>query len=293
LPQAGGGCCAVDPAAALQILANPAGLVAVRVGRTRRTIEITLFRSWSAAALKCAPMQTLLNAFSTLPWPDWLALALFFAGWVGYAHFAKRRSALRPSILVTTNQWRRRWMLQATFRDNRIVDSAVTQSMSASPTFFASTSILIIGGLLASLGATEKASELVRELPFAARTSVLVFDLKLGLLAAIFVNAFFGFTWSIRQYSFGAIMIGAAPEARDFVDDAQRQVFADRAGRIMGLAAETFNQGLRAYYLSFAAVAWFFSPWAFMGATALVIWVLYRREFHSEVLVALREGLHP
>ena len=31
----------------------------------------------------------------------------------------------------------------------------------------------------------------------------------------------------------------------------------------MGLAAETFNDGLRAYYLSFAAVAWFFSAWAF------------------------------
>jgi hypothetical protein len=33
----------------------------------------------------------------------------------------------------------------------------------------------------------------------------------------------------------------------------------------MGLAAETFNDGLRAYYLSFAVVAWFFSAWAFMG----------------------------
>ena len=59
----------------------------------------------------------------------------------------------------------------------------------------------------------------------------------------------------------------------------------------MGLAAETFNDGLRAYYLSFAAVAWFISPWAFIAATATVLWVLYRREFHSEVLVALRAGL--
>jgi uncharacterized membrane protein len=184
-------------------------------------------------------------------------------------------------------------MLQATFRENRIVDSAVTQSLSASPAFFASTSILIIGGLLAAMGATEKASELVHEIPFAVRTSALVFDLKLGLLAAIFVHAFFRFTWSIRQYSFGAIIVGAAPEARLFVTDAQREAFADHAGRVMGLAAETFNDGLRAYYLSFAAVAWFFSPWAFIGGTVAVLWVLYRREFHSEVLVALRSGLAP
>ena len=238
-------------------------------------------------------METLLKPLALLPWIDWLALALFFAGWAGYVHFSRRLAQVQPSILATTNQWRRRWMLQATFRENRIVDSAVAQSLAASPSFFASTSILIIGGLLASLGATEKATELVRELPFAARTSVLVFDVKLALLAAIFVHAFFRFTWSIRQYSFGAILVGAAPEARQFADDAQRALFADRAGRVMGLAAETFNDGLRAYYLSFAAVAWFFSPWAFIAATAAVLWVLYRREFHSEVLGALRDGLAP
>lgn len=238
-------------------------------------------------------MNTLPTLLTLLPWPDWLAVALFFAGWAGYVHFAKRRAAARPSILATTNQWRRRWMLQATYRENRIVDSAVTQSLSASPSFFASTSILIIGGLLAALGGSEKTSELVHEIPFAARTSTLVFDLKLALLTAIFVHAFFRFTWSLRQYSFGAIMVGAAPEAKQFAADAQREAFADRAGRVMGLAAETFNDGLRAYYLSFAAVAWFFSPWAFIAGTAMVIWVLYRREFHSEVLVALRDGLDP
>lgn len=239
-------------------------------------------------------MDTLLKPLLLLPWPDWLALGLFFSGWWGYAHWARQRAQVRPSILATTNQWRRRWMLQATWRENRIVDSAVTQSLSASPSFFASTSILIIGGLLAAMGATEKASGLVQEIPFAARTSALVFDLKLALLAAIFVHAFFRFTWSLRQYSFGAIIVGAAPEARQFAaDEAQRELFADRAGRVMGLAAETFNDGLRAYYMSFAAVAWFFSAWAFMGATAAVLVVLYRREFRSEVLLALREGLGP
>ncbi len=236
-------------------------------------------------------MQNLLTLLKFLPLIDWLAVALFFGGWWGYASWARRHGQRRPSILASTNAWRRRWMLQATHRENRIVDSAVVQTMSASPAFFASTSILIIGGLLAALGGSERASELVHELPFAARTSALVFDLKLALLATIFVFAFFRFTWSIRQYSFGAIIVGAAPEARAFDGEAQRQAFADRAGRIMGLAAESFNDGLRAYYLSFAAVGWFFSAWAFVAGTAAVIWILYRREFHSEVLGALRDGL--
>lgn len=220
-----------------------------------------------------------------LPGLDLLALALFIASWLGYAAWARQRA--RGSLVATTNRWRREWMLQATLRDNRMVDAAVTQILAASPSFFASTSILIIGGLLAALASSEQASELVRELPFAARTSLLVFDLKIVVLTVVFVFAFFRFSWSIRQYSFGAILVGATPLTPS---PEEGQQFADRAGRVMGMAAETFNDGLRAYYLSFAVVAWFFSAWAFMIGTLMVIWVLYRREFHSEVLAVLRDN---
>jgi uncharacterized membrane protein len=235
-------------------------------------------------------MEALARVLGVLPLLDWLALLFFFAAWIGYTQFAKRRADVQPSVLASTNRWRHQWMLQATLRENRIVDAAVLQSLSSSPSFFASTTILIIGGLLAALGATDKAGEVVRELPFAARTSLLVFDLKVGLLAGVFVFAFFRFTWSLRQYTFGAILVGAAPDAGGPADAAQREAFAARAGRVLGLAAESFTDGLRAYYLAFALVAWFFSAWVFIAATALVVWVLYRREFHSEVLEALRQG---
>ena len=55
----------------------------------------------------------------------------------------------------------------------------------------------------------------------------------------------------------------------------------------MGLAAETFNDGLRTYYFAFAAIGWFFSPVIFMLATVGVITILYVREFRSEVLRVL------
>jgi uncharacterized membrane protein len=235
-------------------------------------------------------MDALTRMLGVLPLLDWLAVVFFFAAWIGYTEFAKRRANVRPSVLASTNLWRQQWMLQATVRENRIVDAAVLQTLSSGPSFFASTTILIIGGLLAMLGTTDKASELVRELPFAARTSVLVFDLKMGLLTAVFVFAFFRFTWSLRQYTFGAILVGAAPDAKAADNTAQREAFAARAGRVLSLAAEAFTDGLRAYYLAFAVVAWFFSAWAFIATTALVVWVLYRREFHSEVLEALRQG---
>jgi len=215
-------------------------------------------------------------------------MALLFVSWAGYAHFARRRAESRPSILAATNRVRRLWMLQTTYREVRVVDGVVIQNLSSSPSFFASTTILIIGGLLAMLGTSENASTLVRDIPFAARTSNLVFDMKLLLMLAIFVYSFFRFTWSMRQYTFGALLIAAAPEAQRFEDEGlSREEFADRAGRIVGLAAETFNDGLRAYYFSFAAIGWFFSPLVFMVATLCVVYILYQREFRSDVLDVL------
>jgi uncharacterized membrane protein len=236
-------------------------------------------------------MDAMLRVMTLLPGLDWVGLVVFFGGWAGYAWFARRRAATHMSILATTNRIRRQWMMQTTHRDVRVVDGVVIQNLSTSPSFFASTTILIVGGLLAVLGTTDKAHELVREIPFAARTSVLVFDLKIVLMLVIFVYAFFRFTWSMRQYTFGALLVASAPEARQFDaqadGQAQREAFAAKAGRVVGMAAETFNDGLRAYYFAFAALGWFFSPLAFMLATAGVVYILYQREFHSDVLAVL------
>jgi uncharacterized membrane protein len=236
-------------------------------------------------------MESMLKWLTLLPWTDGVALAWFFAGWVGYARFAHRRAAVQPSLLAVSNQVRRQWMLQATRREVRVVDGVVVQNLSNSPSFFASTTILIIGGLLALVRAGDLAGTLAAEIPFAARTSAQVLDLKLLLLLGIFVYAFFRFTWSLRQYSFGALLVASAPERDEYVQlgEAARERFADRAGAVMGLAAESFNDGLRAYYLAFAAAAWLFSPWALALGTAGVLWILYQREFRSDVLALMRE----
>ena len=233
------------------------------------------------------------HVLARLPGADWLAVAVLFGAWFGYAVFARRRGARRASILATTNRIRWQWMWRATGRENRVVDGIVAQNLSSSPSFFASTAILIIGGLLAALGASEQTEELVREIPFAARTSGLLFDLKLMLLVAIFVFAFFRFTWSVRQYSFGVLLLASAPLHDEPWTEAERCAFADRAGGVMGLAAESFNDGLRACYMAFAGLAWFISAWACMAATLTVVWVLYQREFHSEVLQLLDAASPP
>ena len=233
-------------------------------------------------------MDTAFQMWRLLPWIDWVALAAFFPAWAGYAVFARRRIGRQPSLLAAMNKVRRQWMLQATFREVRVVDGVVIQNLSTSPSFFASTTILIIGGLLAVLGTADHATEFARDLPFAVRTTVFVFDLKVLLLLGTFVYAFFRFTWSMRQYTFCALLIAAAPEAERFLDEGlSREGFADKAGRVVGMAAETSNDGLRAYYFAFAAIGWFFLPLVLMVATAGVVYILYQREFRSDVLGVL------
>ena len=229
-----------------------------------------------------------------LPWADWLALFCFMSLWGGYAWFARVWGAKKGSLIQTTNRYRRYWMHQAAMRDPRMLDGLITQTLSSTPTFFSSTSILVIGGLFALLGTTDKAAELVSEIPFAQPTSLVVFEFKVLVLLGIFVYAFFRFSWCMRQYTFVALVIGAMPSPQDFASGKfDQRRYAERAGAMVGAAAETFNDGLRAYYFSFAVIAWFFSPLAMVVATGVVVSVLYSREFRSEVLHILREDASP
>ena len=157
-----------------------------------------------------------MKILSLLPWLDWMVLCFFLAVWVGYAWFARRLAVHKHSILAASNRFRLRWVKVSLVRDPRVLDGIITQTLSHTPSFFSSTTIIIIGGLLALLGTTDKAAELVREIPFSQATPILVFEFKILILIAIFVYAFFRFSWSMRQYTFVALMIGALPSPQFF-----------------------------------------------------------------------------
>lgn len=64
------------------------------------------------------------------------------------------------------------------------------------------------------------------------------------------------------------------------------EIAAERAVRMNVLAAKHFNAGLRAIFLSIGYLGWFISPYAFVGLTIFVIFVLTRRQFFSEARAA-------
>ena len=218
---------------------------------------------------------------------DLVALAFFALCWFGYGWFASRHSADRHSLLTVMNPLRDRWFEQTLTRENRIVDSALLSNLMNSATFFSSTTLLALGGLLALFGSVEKSAEIIESLPFAQRTSQALLEAKVISLILLFVYALIKFTWSVRQFNFVTIVIGSiAP--RDEITDVDRRN-ARRAAGILKLAGENFGQGLRAYYFSVALLLWFVQPWFFMAATALVTVMLYRMEFHSRTVEVLTE----
>ena len=217
---------------------------------------------------------------------DAAALLWFASCWAGYTAFADHSRWRRHSISVAMNRERRGWMDQMMARELRMVDTQILGNLLRSLGFFASTTILVVAGLIAILGATEQAIGTLSELPFAAPTTKAAWHGKVLLLIAIFVYAFFKLAWAFRLTNNCAILIGAAPAAP--ADPAVAAVHAERAATIIGLAAFHMNRGLRGYFFALAALAWFLHPVLFAVGSTWVVLVLYRREFRSRALRAIR-----
>jgi uncharacterized membrane protein len=227
----------------------------------------------------------MLASLSTL---DLIGVVVFASAWAGYTWLADHRYA-GHGLMGVTARHRIRWMEQMLARENRIYDSNLAAHIARSPNFFAQTSLIILGGLIAVVGASDRVVGLVAEVPFAQRTDAVAWYAKIGLEVVIFIYAFFKFTWSMRQFNYLMIVMGSAPpHGTEAARDAGRALVA-RAARISDIATRHFNSGIRAYYFALAALGWFVHPWLLITASVFVLLVLWRREFHSATLAALKE----
>jgi uncharacterized membrane protein len=214
---------------------------------------------------------------------DLAALAVFAACWWGYPWYAGRRERRSPGLVLLTSRYRIEWMRQMLARDLRMVDTSLIATLTQSSTFFSSTTIFILGGLVALLGTSDTVQSALGRLPGAVRTSEQLWELKLLLLVLIFIYAFFKFTWSLRQFNFVGVLIGATPP----MGAPNCEDLARRAGEMGVLAAEDFNQGLRAYYFALAGLTWFVNPVAFIVASIGVVIILFMLEFRSNAVKLL------
>jgi uncharacterized membrane protein len=228
------------------------------------------------------PMQF----FSTL---DLIALAFFLVAWFGYHVALEWTEHGQGSLNVRMNAYRDIWMTRMLERDVRIVDTQIMASLQNGTAFFASTSLIAIGGALTLMRSTDDMLAVASTLPFGIETSRALWEIKTIGLAVIFAYAFFKFAWSYRLFNYVAILIGAMPPHTDHNKPSAR-AHAIRAGKLSAAAGRHFNRGQRAFFFAIGYLGWFISPWLFMLATAAVVIVMWRRQFASDSLQAVMHG---
>ena len=218
---------------------------------------------------------------------DWIGLAWFLTCWMGFELIVDRGWLGSTRLHEETHKLRIEWGRAMVRRDNRILDSSLIANLLQSLSFYANTSIYIIGALFAALGALDQLIAAASELPFSPRViSREAVEMKLLILIGVFIVAYFKFTWSLRQFNLLSITVGSVPHK---APEHEIEQYARKFAAVNTCAGNDFNRGLRAYYFGMAVMAWMVSAWAFLLSTLVITIVLAQREFISPVLKALRD----
>ena len=212
---------------------------------------------------------------------DIFALAWFLAAWGCYSVIIQTGGRDRQPLSRLMDLERLLWMHQCARREVRIFDSQIIIGLGQGAAFFASTSLLALGGALTLFQIAEMAAKLFSNLPLNSNSSLLLWEIKTLGLVVIFAFCFFKFGWSYRLFNYTSILMGAMPTA-DEIETQRGRAAVYRAGRMMTNAGRHFNAGQRGLFLSIGYMCWYFGPGPFVIGTSLVIGVLVRRQFFSE-----------
>ncbi|MEO3416515.1 DUF599 domain-containing protein [Roseovarius sp. CAU 1744] len=215
-----------------------------------------------------------LSHFTTL---DLAALCLLVLGWGVIGYLIENEFKSMKSVTILMAGYRREWMAHMIAREPRVFDAQLLMMIRQGTSFFASATMLAIGGCLALLGNTERLMGIAADLTLEGGPSI-VWELKVLVILGFLANALFKFVWANRLFGYCGVLMGSVPNDPS---DPQARIRAQKAAEINVTGARSFNRGLRSIYFGLAASAWLLGPGALMAAVAMTCFVLFRREFAS------------
>jgi uncharacterized membrane protein len=225
-----------------------------------------------------------------LPPLDLAALAFFLFAWGGYAIAVEWGPGNHTGLNARMHAYRDIWMRRALHRELRMFDAQIMAALQNGTAFFASTSLLAIGGGLTMLRATNEINTVIENLQVGEPPTAAKWEIKAAGLILILVYAFFKFAWAYRLYNYVAIMLGAMPPATERTTaEAERHVL--RTTKLFESAGRHFNRGQRAFFFALGYLGWFAGPWLLMVSTAATVVVMWRRQFASAAQRALAAEL--
>ncbi|KRP86113.1 DUF599 family protein [Bradyrhizobium pachyrhizi] len=219
-------------------------------------------------------------------WTDILAVGFFALEWLVYTITLEHTAYGRDSLSARMHVYREIWVRNLLNRDARMVDMQIMASLQNGTAFFASTSLIAIGGGLALLRATNDALAVLGALPVNLTPSPALWEVKCIGLILIFIYTFFKFAWAYRLFNYVAILFGAMPPA-DQRDTPEAEAHVIRTTRLFETAGRHFNRGQRAFFFALGYLGWFVSPWVLFVTTAAVVIVIWRRQFASNAWQAM------
>jgi uncharacterized membrane protein len=219
-------------------------------------------------------------------WIDILAVGFFALEWTVYAVTLEHTAYGRDSLSARMHIYREVWIRRMLDREARMVDMQMLASLQNGTAFFASTSLLAVGGGLALLRSTSEALAVLRALPIDLSPSPALWELKCVGLILIFIYAFFKFAWAYRLFNYVAILLGSMPPATKR-DTPEAEAHVIRTARLFEAAGRHFNRGQRAFFFALGYLGWFVSPWVLFATTAAVVIVTWRRQFVSSAWRAM------
>jgi uncharacterized membrane protein len=217
---------------------------------------------------------------------DILAVGFFIIEWTVYAITLDYAAYGRDSLSARMHVYREVWIRRLLDREARMVDTQIMASLQNGTAFFASTSLLAVGGALALLRSTGDALAVLGALPINLSPSPALWEIKCVGLVLIFIYAFFKFAWAYRLFNYVAILIGAMPPASQR-DTPEAEAHVQRMTQLFEAAGRHFNRGQRAFFFALGYLGWFVSPWVLFATTAAVVIVTWRRQFASDAWSAM------
>ncbi len=220
---------------------------------------------------------------------DIIAIVGFVAIWALYATVIEKTGHGRSGLNARMDKFREVWVRRMLDRETRMTDMQIMTALQNGTAFFASTTLLSIGGALTLLRSSEDVLTVVSQLPFSMPVTRGLWELKTIGLVLVFVYAFFKFAWSYRLFNYVSILFGAMPPPSE-KGTPETEAHVIRTAKLFASAGKHFNRGQRAFFFALGYLGWFVGPAVLIATTLAIAIVMWRRQFASDSYRAMQNS---
>jgi uncharacterized membrane protein len=223
-------------------------------------------------------IHTLLASFAN----DFASLLVAVLLIVAYHIFLRNKVKKDPTYTVqAVNKIARTAWVETIMQDekNAVLAVQTLRNSTMAATFLASTSVLLIIGVLTLSEQGDKLEAHWHSLSMVGSINPMLWMVKLLVLLLDLFVAFFGFSMAIRIYNHVGFMINVPIRLNHkMITPAHVATHLNRAGHF-------YSMGMRAYYFLVPMVFWLFGPYFMLVSTIVLLLALYRIDRAPKIMV--------